>query len=104
MNNIFLLFIGGRNASPLIYYYYFFLCSVIVDPTSLGDGLHYYEVYGIDCKAPWRGPLFRVPITITKPTTVKSRPPIVTFQGMSFQPGDHNFVEMMSSNWELISS
>lgn len=61
--------------------------NIVVDPTSLGDGLHYYEVYGIDCKAPWRGPLFRVPITITKPTTVKNRPPLISFQGMSFQPG-----------------
>ncbi|KAK1384124.1 hypothetical protein POM88_021859 [Heracleum sosnowskyi] len=39
--------------------------------TNLSDGLHYYEVYGVDCNAPWRGPLFRIPITITKPISVR---------------------------------
>lgn len=58
-----------------------------MDPTTLDDGLHYFEVYGLDSKSPWRGPLFRIPITITKPQTVKNRPPVVVFQGMSFVPG-----------------
>lgn len=71
----------------------FLLCSVIVDPTNLSEGLHYYEVYGIDCKAPWRGPLFRIPVTITKPKVVKNRPPLISFQGMSFCPGDLQFCE-----------
>ncbi|KAG5004989.1 hypothetical protein JHK86_029128 [Glycine max] len=61
--------------------------NVFVDPTNLNDGLHYYEVYGIDCKAPWRGPLFRIPITITKPMAVTDRPPQVSFSKMLFQPG-----------------
>ncbi|XP_024992283.1 tripeptidyl-peptidase 2 isoform X2 [Cynara cardunculus var. scolymus] len=61
--------------------------NVVVDPTKLSDGLHYFEVYGIDCRAPWRGPLFRIPITITKPKVVETRPPLVTFSGLSFQPG-----------------
>ncbi|KAJ9553504.1 hypothetical protein OSB04_017549 [Centaurea solstitialis] len=61
--------------------------NVVVDPTKLSDGLHYFEVYGIDCKAPWRGPLFRIPITITKPKIVETRPPLVKFSGLSFQPG-----------------
>ncbi|KAE8694263.1 Tripeptidyl-peptidase 2 [Hibiscus syriacus] len=60
--------------------------NIVVDPTHLGDGLHYYEVYGIDCKAPWRGPLFRIPITITKPKAVLNRPPLVSFSKMSFLP------------------
>lgn len=64
-----------------------FLFSVVVDPSNLADGLHYYEVYGIDCKAPWRGPLFRIPITITKPKAVVNRPPLVSFSKMSFLPG-----------------
>ena len=63
--------------------------SVVVDPSNLGDGLHYYEVYGIDCKAPWRGPLFRIPITITKPKAVTTLPPQVSFSKMLFQPGVH---------------
>lgn len=61
--------------------------SVIVDPTNLADGLHYYEVYSIDCKAPWRGPLFRIPVTITKPVAVTNRPPQVSFSKMLFQSG-----------------
>lgn len=68
---------------------YFF--SVVVDPTKLSDGLHYYEVYGVDCKAPWRGPLFRVPITITKPVVLKNQPPVISFNGMSFLPGSTSF-------------
>ncbi|KAK1416389.1 hypothetical protein QVD17_32180 [Tagetes erecta] len=61
--------------------------NVVVDPTKLSDGLHYFEVYGIDCKAPWRGPLFRIPVTITKPKIVETQPPLITFSGLSFQPG-----------------
>ncbi|KAI3817994.1 hypothetical protein L1987_11796 [Smallanthus sonchifolius] len=55
--------------------------------TKLSDGLHYFEVYGIDCNAPWRGPLFRIPVTITKPKIVQTHPPLITFSGLSFQPG-----------------
>ncbi|KAK1402003.1 hypothetical protein POM88_001608 [Heracleum sosnowskyi] len=60
--------------------------NIVVDPTNLSDGLHYYEVYGVDCNAPWRGPLFRIPITITKPISVRSRPPLISFTGMPFVP------------------
>ncbi|KAL1319371.1 tripeptidyl-peptidase 2 isoform X1 [Arachis ipaensis] len=70
--------------------------NVVVDPSNLGDGLHYYEVYGIDCKAPWRGPIFRIPITITKPHAVTSQPPRVSFSKMIFQPGhiERRYVEV----------
>ncbi|XP_009617650.1 tripeptidyl-peptidase 2 [Nicotiana tomentosiformis] len=70
--------------------------SIVVDPTNLSDGLHYYEVYGIDSKSPWRGPLFRIPVTITKPTVVKIRPPLISFQGISFVPGqiERRFIEV----------
>ncbi|EXC19138.1 Tripeptidyl-peptidase 2 [Morus notabilis] len=76
--------------------------NVVVDPTYLSEGLHYYEVYGIDCKAPWRGPLFRVPITITKPKAVINRPPVVTFSRMSFIPGriERKFLEVpIGATW-----
>jgi tripeptidyl-peptidase-2 len=63
--------------------------SVVVDPSKLSDGLHYYEVYGIDCKAPWRGPIFRIPITITKAKAVTNQPRQVLFSNMLFQPGLH---------------
>ncbi|KAL5708116.1 tripeptidyl-peptidase II [Ranunculus cassubicifolius] len=70
--------------------------NIVVDPTNLPDGLHYHEVYGVDCKAPWRGPLFRVPITITKPIVIEDRSPRVTFTGMSFLPGhiERRFVQV----------
>ncbi|GFZ15349.1 tripeptidyl peptidase ii [Actinidia rufa] len=48
--------------------------NIVIDPTNLADGLHYQELYGIDCKAPWRGALFRIPITITKAMAIKNRP------------------------------
>ncbi|XP_020960189.1 tripeptidyl-peptidase 2-like isoform X3 [Arachis ipaensis] len=70
--------------------------SVIVNPTNLADGLHYYEVYSIDCKAPWRGPLFRIPVTITKPVAVTNRPPQVSFSKMLFQSGhvERKYIEV----------
>ncbi|XP_050387526.1 tripeptidyl-peptidase 2, partial [Argentina anserina] len=70
--------------------------NIIVDPTNLSEGLHYYELYGVDCKAPWRGPIFRIPITITKPITVISRPPLYSFSRMSFLPGhiERRFIEV----------
>ncbi|KAF3432977.1 hypothetical protein FNV43_RR24079 [Rhamnella rubrinervis] len=76
--------------------------NIIVDPTNLGEGLHYYEVYGVDCKAPWRGPIFRIPITITKPMIVMTRPPLVTFSRMSFLPGhiERRFIEVpLGATW-----
>ncbi|KAK8511926.1 hypothetical protein V6N12_074615 [Hibiscus sabdariffa] len=70
--------------------------NIVVDSTTLSDGLHYYEVYGIDGKAPWRGPLFRIPITITKPKAVINRPPLISFSRMSFLPGhiERRFIEV----------
>ncbi|KAL2550422.1 Tripeptidyl-peptidase 2 [Forsythia ovata] len=76
--------------------------NLIVDPTHLSDGLHYYEVYGLDCKAPWRGPLFRIPVTITKPKAVESRPPLIAFQMLSFLPGhiERKFIEVpLGATW-----
>ncbi|KAI4384768.1 hypothetical protein MLD38_002876 [Melastoma candidum] len=61
--------------------------NIVVDPCNLGAGLRYFEVYGIDCKSPWRGPLFRIPITVTKPVEVTVTPPEIPFSKMSFVPG-----------------
>ncbi|CAI0546836.1 unnamed protein product [Linum tenue] len=76
--------------------------NIVVDPSKLSSGLHYYEVYGVDCKAPWRGPIFRIPITITKPMTVENRPPRVSFSKMSFLPGhiERRFIEVpLGASW-----
>ncbi|KAJ6876302.1 tripeptidyl-peptidase 2-like isoform X2 [Populus alba x Populus x berolinensis] len=70
--------------------------NIVVNPTKLSEGLHYYEVYGVDCKAPWRGPIFRIPVTITKPMKVKNHPPFISFSSMSFVPGhiERRYIEV----------
>ncbi|KAL0873707.1 hypothetical protein Bca101_023412 [Brassica carinata] len=76
--------------------------NVVVDPTNLEDGVHYFEVYGIDCKAPQRGPLFRIPVTIIIPKSVASRPPVISFQQMSFNSGhiERRFMEVpLGATW-----
>ncbi|KAH0827273.1 hypothetical protein HID58_090586 [Brassica napus] len=76
--------------------------NVVVDPTNLGDGVHYFEVYGIDCKAPQRGPLFRIPVTIIIPKTVANRPPVISFQQMSFVSGhiERRYMEVpLGATW-----
>ncbi|XP_058082097.1 tripeptidyl-peptidase 2 [Magnolia sinica] len=76
--------------------------NIVVDPTNLNEGMHYHEVYGMDCKAPWRGPLFRVPITITKPTVLKDRNPVVAVTGIPFSPGliERRFIEVpCAASW-----
>ncbi|XP_031502252.1 tripeptidyl-peptidase 2 isoform X2 [Nymphaea colorata] len=61
--------------------------NIVINPTNLSHGLHYFEVYGTDCRLPWRGSLFRVPITVIKPLTLQDKPPIISFTGMAFSPG-----------------
>nr|AND01131.1 hypothetical protein [Linum usitatissimum] len=76
--------------------------NLVVDPSKLSVGLHYFEVYGVDCKAPWRGPVFRIPITITKPMIVENRPPQASFLRMSFLPGhiERRFIEVpLGASW-----
>ena len=38
-----------------------------VDCSSLPEGLHFAEISASDSTAPWRGALFRVPVTVIKP-------------------------------------
>ena len=64
-------------------------CSIVVNPANISSGLHYFEVYGIDYKAPWRGPIFRVPITVIKPITLLGEPPLLSISNLSFQSGIH---------------
>jgi hypothetical protein len=67
----------------------FLFCSIVVDPAKISSGLHYYEVYGIDYKAPWRGPIFRVPITVIKPITLSGEPPLLSVLNLSFKSGTY---------------
>ncbi|GLJ21474.1 hypothetical protein SUGI_0396320 [Cryptomeria japonica] len=76
--------------------------NILVDPTSLSEGVHYFEVYGIDCNAPWRGPLFRVPVTVMKPLYIKKNLPAISFSGLSFVAGhiERRFIEVpIGSTW-----
>lgn len=66
---------------------FLFCFSIVVDPTKLNHGLHFHEVYGIDCKASWRGPVFRIPITIIKPLAPVGQPPLISISDVSFSPG-----------------
>ncbi|KAK6155687.1 hypothetical protein DH2020_009935 [Rehmannia glutinosa] len=95
-------FRASVHCYPLNYGWSQYDSDIIVDPTTLSNGLHYYEVYALDCKSPWRGPLFRIPVTITKPQSIESRPPLIVFQGMSFVPGhiERKFVEVpIGATW-----
>ena len=42
--------------------------------TNPHQGLHYAEVQAFDAAAEWRGPLFRVPITVIKPLRLPESP------------------------------
>lgn len=48
--------------------------EVEVDATQLPEGLHYAEIIGVDPTAEWRGPLFKVPVTVIKPLTLAAQP------------------------------
>jgi tripeptidyl-peptidase-2 len=74
----------------------FAFCSIVVNPVNISSGLHYYEVYGIDCKAPWRGPIFRVPITVIKPIALSGEPPALTLSNLSFKSGTQCFSQLFT--------
>ena len=62
--------------------------EVGVDPTHLCEGLHYAEIQGFEAGAEWRGPLFRVPITVLKPLTPDAESlPVVPLGEERFVPG-----------------
>ncbi|CAL8469996.1 g9538 [Coccomyxa elongata] len=44
--------------------------EIKVDAGSLPEGLHFAELCAFDSSAPWRGPLFRVPVTVVRPMQV----------------------------------
>lgn len=65
------------------------LCSIRVDPSSLPEGLHFAEVTGTDMSRPWRGPVFRIPVTVIKPTVLPTgAAQVATFNGLKLLPGD----------------
>lgn len=61
--------------------------NIVVDPSHLTPGVHCAQVHGIDCEAPWRGPLFQIPVTVLKPIELTPKPPSIIFSGLTFIPG-----------------
>lgn len=58
-----------------------------MDPTVLSESeFHYGEVLGYDTAHPDRGPLFRVPVSVVKPTETKNGS--LSYQRVEYGPGD----------------
>lgn len=61
--------------------------QIKVDPTSLSEStLHYGEVLGYDTSSPDRGPLFRVPVSVVKPTLPSQG--FIQYKNVEYGPGD----------------
>lgn len=60
--------------------------EVELDPTGLPEGLHYTEVQAFDALAEWRGPLFRLPITVVRPLDLKAEPGSSSGSGAVVRP------------------
>ncbi|KQK00668.1 tripeptidyl-peptidase 2 isoform X2 [Brachypodium distachyon] len=76
--------------------------NIVVNPANISSGLHYYEVYGTDCRAPWRGPIFRVPITVIKPIALSGEPPVLTLSKLYFKSGhiERRFINVpIGASW-----
>lgn len=61
--------------------------DVKVDPKELAPGVHYAEIIGFDSKAPAKGPLFRVPITVIKPDKKSEDSSRYMYSKIDFSPG-----------------
>eukprot|EP00854_Cymbomonas_tetramitiformis_P007018 gene7018-8369_t len=69
--------------------------DITVDGAALRAGsLNYTEIEALDASAPWRGPLFRVPITVIKPSEVVPGGPAGAYTSTSpwleFGPGQEH--------------
>ncbi|AQK73356.1 Tripeptidyl-peptidase 2 [Zea mays] len=80
--------------------------NIVVNPANISSGLHYFEVYGIDYKAPWRGPIFRVPITVIKPIALLGEPPLLSISNLRFQSGhiERRFINVpFGASWAEVT-
>ncbi|KAG7670442.1 hypothetical protein Ndes2437A_g04966 [Nannochloris sp. 'desiccata'] len=60
--------------------------EVEIDPTGLEQGLHYAEIQGFDAVDEWRGPLFRIPVTVIKPLSLAALPGSILAPSASTAP------------------
>ncbi|KAI7856234.1 hypothetical protein BDC45DRAFT_555693 [Circinella umbellata] len=61
--------------------------QIKVDPTALSESeFHYGEIFGYDTAAPERGPLFKVPVSVVKPTVPGKGS--LEYRNVEFGPGD----------------
>ena len=69
--------------------------NILVDTEGLEVGLHYEEVHGYDMRHEWRGPLFRVPVTVVVPQTMPAGISEISFESSAFTPGriERHFVQ-----------
>ncbi|KAI8969157.1 hypothetical protein BDF20DRAFT_826714 [Mycotypha africana] len=79
--------------------------QIRVDPTSLSESeFHYGEVLGYDTAAPERGPLFRVPVSVVKPTVCSQG--FIQYTNVEYGPGDiiRRFIQVPegATNCELV--
>ncbi|CAM0944651.1 unnamed protein product [Alopecurus aequalis] len=80
--------------------------NIVVNPVNISSGLHYYEVYGTDCRAPWRGPIFRVPITVIKPIALSGEPPVLSLSKLYFKSGhiERRFINVpIGASWAEVT-
>ncbi|XP_062222524.1 tripeptidyl-peptidase 2 [Phragmites australis] len=80
--------------------------NIVVNPANISSGLHYYEVCGIDYRAPWRGPIFRVPITVIKPITLLGEPPLFSISNLLFKSGniERSFINVpFGASWAEVT-
>ncbi|KAI9271277.1 subtilase family-domain-containing protein [Helicostylum pulchrum] len=61
--------------------------QIKVDPLALAESkFHFGEVLGYDTSAPERGPLFRVPVSVVKPTSPSQG--FIQYKNVEYGPGD----------------
>ncbi|KAH7289722.1 hypothetical protein KP509_30G016100 [Ceratopteris richardii] len=76
--------------------------NIFVDPTHLTPGVHCSKISRFDRKSSWRGPVFRILITILKPVELTNQPASIAFDGMHFVLGhiEWSFIDVpLGATW-----
>lgn len=73
--------------------------EIRVDATKLPVGLHSAEITGVERGAEWRGPVFRVPVTVTVPLALANKTPF----GNSVAQWARAFLPSLPASMQLIA-